>query len=163
MREGTVDLETGVVGARTGPEVRAQALFEDRLVGVVRADHPLARGEVTAAGFVAGDHVAVSRRDLEGASIDRALASLGLTRVVGVTVDGFARALALARATERIATVPDAHTAGLRHGLHAFPLPFPVPWFKVSLLWHPRMDGDPAHRWLRGCVREACGADRVAG
>jgi len=26
----------------------------------------------------------------------------------------------------------------------------------VSLLWHPRLDGDPAHRWLRGCVRAAC-------
>ncbi|HNC98516.1 MAG TPA: LysR family transcriptional regulator, partial [Myxococcota bacterium] len=26
----------------------------------------------------------------------------------------------------------------------------------ISLLWHPRMDGDPAHRWLRACVREVC-------
>ena len=40
LREGTVDLETGVVEPTTGPELRAQALF-DRLVGVVRAGHPL--------------------------------------------------------------------------------------------------------------------------
>jgi len=26
----------------------------------------------------------------------------------------------------------------------------------VSLLWHPRLDADPAHRWLRACVREVC-------
>jgi hypothetical protein len=26
----------------------------------------------------------------------------------------------------------------------------------VSLLWHPRMETDPAHRWLRGRVREVC-------
>src|SRR5437016_1980844 len=31
LRDGTVDLETGVVAETTGPEVRAQALFRDRL------------------------------------------------------------------------------------------------------------------------------------
>jgi DNA-binding transcriptional LysR family regulator len=36
LRDGTVDLETGVVGKTTGPEVRAQALFRDRFIGVVR-------------------------------------------------------------------------------------------------------------------------------
>src|SRR6266568_1381152 len=36
LRDGTVDLETGVVGDTTGPEVRAQALFRDRFIGVVR-------------------------------------------------------------------------------------------------------------------------------
>jgi hypothetical protein len=24
------------------------------------------------------------------------------------------------------------------------------------MLWHPRMDADPAHRWLRECLREVC-------
>ena len=40
--------------------------------------------------------------------------------------------------------------------MHSFPLPFPTPEITVSLLWHPRLDADPAHRWLRGCVQEAC-------
>ncbi|MEK9809534.1 MAG: hypothetical protein VW362_03750, partial [Candidatus Nanopelagicales bacterium] len=44
----------------------------------------------------------------------------------------------------------------LRAGLHSFPLPVPVPEITVALLWHPRMDADPAHRWLRACVRKAC-------
>jgi hypothetical protein len=26
----------------------------------------------------------------------------------------------------------------------------------VSLLWHPRLHADAAHRWLRGVVLEAC-------
>ncbi|TGQ03360.1 LysR family transcriptional regulator, partial [Mesorhizobium sp. M4B.F.Ca.ET.215.01.1.1] len=54
MREGTVDLETGVVGGSTGPEVRAQALFRDRFVGVVRAGHPLSEGKISATRFAAG-------------------------------------------------------------------------------------------------------------
>jgi DNA-binding transcriptional LysR family regulator len=44
--------------------------------------------------------------------------------------------------------------------MHGFPLPVPTPEFTVSLLWHPRLDADPAHRWLRGCVRDACAAIR---
>ena len=46
LRDGTVDFETGVVGGTLGPEIRTQALFRDRFVGVVRQDHPLARGKV---------------------------------------------------------------------------------------------------------------------
>lgn len=41
LRDGVVDLETGVVEAAMGPEVRTQALFRDRLIGVIRQGHPL--------------------------------------------------------------------------------------------------------------------------
>jgi DNA-binding transcriptional LysR family regulator len=40
--------------------------------------------------------------------------------------------------------------------MHSFPLPVPAPEITVSLLWHPRLEADPAHRWLRGCVRDVC-------
>jgi hypothetical protein len=40
--------------------------------------------------------------------------------------------------------------------MHGFALPFKVPAITVSLLWHPRLDVDPAHVWLRRCVRDAC-------
>ena len=158
LRDGTVDLETGVIGDTTGPEVRAQALFRDRFVGVVREGHPLCRGEVTAGRYAAGRHVLVSRRGLDRGPVDDALEALGLERHVATTVGGFATALALVRATDLIAAVPERHTQTLRAGLHSFPLPVTVPPVTVSMLWHPRLDADPAHRWLRGCVREVCGA-----
>ena len=63
LRDGYVDLETGVVDKAIGPEVRAQALFRDRYIGVVRSGHPLTEGEMTPARFAAARHVHVSRRD----------------------------------------------------------------------------------------------------
>ena len=156
LRDGSVDLDTGVVGGTTGPEVRAQALFRDRFVGVVRQGHELSEGEITPSRYAGGRHIAVSRRGLEHGPVDAALQPLGLTREVATTVAGFAEALALARETDLVATVPERHTVALRAGLFSFPLPVPVPEITVSLLWHPRMDADPAHRWLRGCVREVC-------
>ncbi|HEX2116586.1 MAG TPA: LysR family transcriptional regulator [Alphaproteobacteria bacterium] len=156
LRDGTVDLDTGVVEGTDGPEVRAQALFRDRFIGVVRKGHPLSRSRITPARYAAGRHIFVSRRGLDRAPIDEALKPLGLEREIVTIVGGFASALALARDSDLIASVPERHTGKLRAGMHSFSLPIPMPEITVSLLWHPRLDADPAHRWLRGCVREAC-------
>ena len=160
LRDGTVDLETGVVRETTSPEVRAQALFRDRFVGVVRAGHPLGRRKVTVARYLTGRHIGVSRDGRDRGPIDEALAALGLERDVVTVVGGFSTAVALARASDLIASVPEQHTGNLRYGMESFPLPVAAPKFTVSLLWHPRLDADPAHRWLRGCVRDACAALR---
>lgn len=156
LRDGLVDLETGVIGKTTGPEVRAQALFRDRFVGVVRVGHPLSQGKVTPTRYAKAGHIGFSRRGLGQSPIDEALAPLGLVRELATVVGGFSAALALARACDLVATVPERHTGSLRAGLHSFALPVPLPEITVSLLWHPRMEGDPAHRWLRACVREVC-------
>jgi DNA-binding transcriptional LysR family regulator len=152
-----VDIETGVIDATTAPELRASPLFEDRWVGVVRADHPLAQGSVSGERYASTSHVVVLRRGLHSNEIDEAMQAAGLERRVLTIVGGFAAALALARETQLVATVPERHTEGLRRGMHSFPLPVPISSFTISMLWHPRMDGDLTHRWLRGCVRSACG------
>ena len=156
LRDGSIDLETGVVEQTTGPEIRTQGLFRDRYVGAVRAGHPLARGKLTAARYADGEHVLVSREGLDRGPIDEALESLGLQRNIVSIVSGFAAALALARGSDLIASVPERHTLSLRVGMSCFPLPVATAEFTVSLLWHPRLEADPAHRWLRGCVREVC-------
>jgi len=158
LRAGDIDLETGVLGHTISPEVRAQALFVDRYVGVVRADHPLSTGTVTAARYADGRHVQVMRQGLNAGTIDEELEALGLARTIVTTVDGFAAALALTRGSDLISTVPERHTLGLRHGMVTFALPVHTEAFTVSLLWHPRMESDPAHRWLRTLVRRTCGA-----
>jgi DNA-binding transcriptional LysR family regulator len=156
LRTGGVDLETGVVGETTGPEVRAQALFRDRHVGVVRNRHPLSKGKITPSRYAAGRHILVSRRGLDRGPIDEALKPLGLTREIVTIVGGFTAALALARGSDLIASIPERHTANLRAGMHSFRLPIATPELAISLLWHPRLDADPAHRWLRGVVRDVC-------
>ena len=156
LREGAVDLETGVVGKDASPELRTQALFRDRFIGVVRQGHPLSQGEITPSRYAAGEHIYVSRRGHDRGPVDEALKSLGLARRVTTMVAGFATALALARATDLIVSVPERHTASLRTDMHSFALPLTLPGFTVAMLWHPRMDADPAHRWLRACLREVC-------
>ena len=156
LRDGIVDLETGVVGNTAAPELRVQALFRDRFIGVVRKGHPLSRGEITPSRYAAGRHVYVSRQGRDKGPIDEALSSLGLEREIVTIVGGFPAALALARASDLIASVPERHTGNLRAGMHSFPIPVPTPEITISLLWHPRLHADPAHRWLRSLVLDTC-------
>jgi DNA-binding transcriptional LysR family regulator len=158
LRDGIVDLETGVVGKSTAPELRVQALFRDRFIGVVRMTHALSKDDITPARYAGGRHICVSRQGLRRGPIDEALTALGLEREIVTIVGGFSSALALARNTDLIASVPERHTGNLRAGMYSFPLPMATPEITVSLLWHPRLDADPAHRWLRGHVKAVCTA-----
>ncbi|MBG6212230.1 MAG: LysR family transcriptional regulator [Cryobacterium sp.] len=154
LRDGTTDLEIGVVDKTN--EVRTEPLFTDHFVGVIRMGHPLTRARITPVRYASGSHIRVSRRGVERGAIDDALRPYGMERQIAVIVGGFAAALALARTSDLIATVPERHTSNLRADMHTFPLPFPTPEITVSMLWHPRLEVDPAHRWLRACVRRVC-------
>lgn len=165
LREGLVDLEVGVLGA-TGPEVRIQALFEDRFVGVVRPGHPLAAGDITPERYAACDHVVASRRGRMRGPVDEALAALGLQRRVSVVVPSFPAALAVAAASDLVGLVTESF---VRAGhpdpagatalpVRAFALPVATSPITVSQMWHPRADADPAHRWLRAMVLSVCRA-----
>jgi len=160
LRDGIVHLETGVVEKTTAPELRVQALFRDHYVGAVRMGHPLSKGKITPSRYALGRHIFVSREGLDKGPIDEALLPFGLERKIVTIVGGFSTALGLARASDLIASVPERHTGNLRAGMHSFPLPVSTPEFTVSLLWHPRLDADPAHRWLRGHVKDVCAALR---
>jgi len=156
LREGSIDLETGVIASTMGPEIRTQGLFRDHHVGVVRVGHALCKSRMTPARYAACDHVLFSRRGGGTGPIDDALEAIGLRRNVVAIVGGFSAALALARRTDLVASVPERHTQNLRDGMHTFPLPVPVDGITVSMFWHPRLDADIAHRWLRQCVRDVC-------
>lgn len=156
LRDGSVDLETGVLGGALGPEVMTQVLFDDRFVGVVRHGHPLGEERVTPARFVSFEHIAVRRRARATDRLDMAMEQQRLKRNIAVIVDSYAAALTLARNSTMIAVVPERYTASLQTGLIVFPLPVPIPGITISMFWHPRLDADPVQRWLRQCVRSVC-------
>jgi DNA-binding transcriptional LysR family regulator len=164
LREGLVDLEIGVLG-KSGPEVRLQTLFRDHFVCAVREGHPLlGRGKITAERYAACGHVVASRRGHWSGPVDDALAALGLSRTVVVVVPSFRAALAVASVSDLVALVTGSFfdaTQGhqAKSGpapVRSFPLPVRTEAITVSQMWHPRLDADPAHRWLRGLVLATC-------
>jgi DNA-binding transcriptional LysR family regulator len=168
LREGLADLEIGVLG-QTGPEVRMQTLFRDHFVGAVRRGHKLLAAEVTAGRYAACGHVVASRRGRWVGPVDEALAARGLARTVVVVVPSFPAALAIACASDLVALVTNSFLVAeqerqggsTRVEAQGFALPVPTTSITVSQMWHPRMDADPAHRWLRGLIHRVCTAKTV--
>ena len=105
----------------------------------------------------------ISRRQGHKGPVDDALQLVGLERNAVTYVDGISTALALVKGSDLVATVAERHTQNLRSGMFSFPLPITSPVIMISMLWHPRMEADPAHRWLRQCVLDVCGDDHQGG
>ncbi|AQS86643.1 transcriptional regulator [Neoasaia chiangmaiensis NBRC 101099] len=162
LREGRIDLEIGVRGV-SAPEIRSRLLFRDAFVGVARIGHSLfLDGEISVARYAACRHVTTSRRGTFRGPVDDALEQLGYQRTVSVVVPGFPDALEIVRQSDLVTHVPRSclsHPPDDRAGisrLKSFPLPVKTPEIAISAMWHPRLDADPAHRWLRDTVQAVC-------
>lgn len=154
LREGRVDLEIGVLGA-FAPEVRTLSIFHDKFVGAVRVGHPLLMNPVTPERYAAFKHVVASRKKTFTGPVDEALEALDLKREIVAIVPGFPDAMRIARQSDLIALVPRSclgSSLTSAKGLVGFELPVPTPEITISAMWHPRMDADPGHRWLRDKV-----------
>jgi len=161
LREGEIDLEIGVLGA-SAPEVRTRFLFRDDFIGAVRDGHPLLAGPITPERYAGRRHVVASRRGAFTGPVDDALHALGLEREIVAVVPGFPDAMRIARNTDLVAIVPRSCLGAPTNpdaggqGLVGFDLPVRTPEIAITAMWHPRMDADPAHRWLRDTVMEVC-------
>ncbi|MFD5703379.1 LysR family transcriptional regulator [Streptomyces lasiicapitis] len=158
LREGVADLEVGVIDT-VAPEVRVEPLFDDAMVGLVRPGHPLLQGELTPKRFAAADHLTVSRKGRMAGPIDAALAEQGLRRRVVGNVSTYPSALFILLRTDLVGlSMTWARPLTEPLGLVAFPIPLELPPLRIAMAWHPRHDADPAHAWLRGCVRDLVAA-----
>ncbi|GGW30389.1 LysR family transcriptional regulator [Streptomyces lucensis JCM 4490] len=155
LRQGTADLEVGVIDS-VAPEVHVETVYEDRMLGVVRAGHPLLTGELTPERF-AGEvgHLIVSRRGRQHGPIDAALAELGLRRRIVGSVGTYPASLFVLRDTDLTGLISHwGRPLADALGLVTFEIPLTLPAMEVGYAWHPRHDADPAHAWLRGCMHE---------
>ena len=155
LRDATIDLDIGVISG-DGAELRGQTLFEDRFVGVARAGHPLFTAEhITAEQYAACGHVICSRRGNFTEPVDEALAELGLSRKVNLVVPTYPAVVAVAAASDLIGLVPRSYfQPGVASQTEIFELPVVISGFVITQTWHPRMDADPVHRWIRALIFE---------
>jgi DNA-binding transcriptional LysR family regulator len=156
LRDGTVDLDIGV-DAELGPEVRSQPLFKDDFVIAVRRGHPLGNAAPTLRAYADAEHVVPSRRGRAYGPIDAALGQSGLSRRVPVVVPDALAAIAFVIDTDYVATVPRSIAEWGERSLRIeiLPLPFPSTPITVYQMWHPRMDTDRVHIWLRQCMQSS--------
>jgi DNA-binding transcriptional LysR family regulator len=162
LRDQGSDLAVGIYG-ELPQEMRHRQLLTDRFVAVVRQGHPALGKRFTLEQFVALAHLQVAPRGKPGGYIDDVLGERGLTRTVARAVPYFLTALQLVAETDYVLTISERiakrYQASL--GLRLLEVPVKLRPYALSLVWHPRVDGDAAHRFLREVFlrasREAAG------
>lgn len=148
------DIELAIGGLESpGERFRSQLLLEDPFVLVMRRGHP-ASDAVLSPDVLAGlNYLEISSSGEDTAFLDRWLAGRGLARRVSVSSPYLSARTILAQSdlvaifSRRVAEV----------FVRNFPLEmrepdFESPMVRTIMLCHRRLDGHPAHRWLRDHV-----------
>lgn len=150
---GDVDLGIGMF-AKLPHDLRKQRLFEDRFCCVVRRGHPRVSGKIALKQYAAMHHVLVAPRGQPGSAADAALGRLHQHRRVTRTMPFFLAALHCVSETDCIATISIrlARTHAERFQLQIIEPPLELPKYVVEQVWHPRLETDPAHAWLRKLI-----------
>jgi DNA-binding transcriptional LysR family regulator len=151
-------LDLAFTGGAAPPPLRSEPLFDDRYVCVMSAGHPLASaGTPTLADYLDCDHVVVDVLAGRQGTVDTRLEALGRARRASVTVSYHAFAAAAIRDTQLVATLPRRFAGYLAadRTLAVTGAPEEIGTLSFSMAWHPRLDTDPAQRWLRDTVRAA--------
>lgn len=162
LREGGSDLAVGIYGDLP-QEMRAQRLLTDRFVCVVRKGHPSVGKRLSLSQFVQLSHIQVAPRGRPGGYLDDVLREKGLKRTVARAVPYFVTALQLAAETDYVLTISEriATRFASTFGLRLLEVPVKLRPYALSLVWHPRVDADAGHRFVREvflrAAREAAG------
>lgn len=150
LRDQGSDLAVGIYGDLP-QEMRTRQLLTDRFVCVVRREHPLATKRMSLERFVEMDHVQIAPRGRPGGYLDDVLRERGLSRNVARAVPYFLTALQLVAETDYVLTVSERIARRYEATLRLAVLETPVRLrpYALSLVWHPRVDADAGHRFMR--------------
>jgi DNA-binding transcriptional LysR family regulator len=152
------EIDVAIGAGEKGPGVHAQALYQEHLVLVARADHPTVHRRVTKAQLNSLRHIEVQVAQGRGSRpVVVRYAELGVTREISVVVPTFTAAAAVAASTDLVASLPDSlvKVLGPRFALRRVATPLGPITSTINLLWHERTDQDPALRAFRSLLIEA--------
>lgn len=131
--------------------VHARKLFDERFVCVVREGHPGVGARLTLDRYCALSHLLIAPRGRPGSYVDTALAAMGRSRRIRLTVPHFLAAPMIVAESDLVVTLAErvAERFAPTLGLRLLPPPFEIAGFSIHQFWHARAEEDPAHRWLR--------------
>jgi DNA-binding transcriptional LysR family regulator len=156
LDRGELDFAVGSF-AEPGERFGLAPLLEDRFVLAMRRDHPAARGTLSANAIAALAYLEISSSREDTGFIDDWLAEHGLARRIAHRAPYLAMPRILS-GSDLVAIlcrrIAEAYVAVDK--LQIRELPCASPSVTIGMLWHRRLENQPAHRWLRELVAAVC-------
>lgn len=129
-----------------------QHLFTDQFVCVVAAEHPLAhQRSVSLSKYLRWPHLTI---EIEQPWIERALEARDTSRRIAVSMPFTMPGPSILPGTELVLTIPGRLVTRFADDARTCVLAAPREIGKLQFYaaWHPRLDNDPSHSWLRRIV-----------
>jgi DNA-binding transcriptional LysR family regulator len=157
LESRTLDLAIGPFDA-VPARFASESLGEEDFVIVSRRGHRFTRAPGLDS-YCAASHLVVSQTGDARGFVDRALAGLGRSRRVALTVPSFFMALAIVADTDLLAAVPRsfARVQGARAGLAVIEPPLPLPRFQLRMILPAGGLTDAGLAWLCSAIRQGAG------
>lgn len=150
---GDTDLAISVFVSEPDDIMRV-TLLQETYVVAMRKGHP-AQGHLDLETWLAWPHVIVSGRGDQRTPVDVQLATMGLSRRVGLVVPTFQLVPDLLMRTDFLALLPSHSFAWQKDGslVSATP-PIAVDGFPLHLAWHKRQNGDQVLSHVTSTIRQ---------
>lgn len=165
LESGPVDLAIGFF-TNLAPTLRSVGLFRDRLVCALPRAEFGKRRSIGLGEYMALNHVVFFTEENGSSTMERhtdhALSLKRGERKIALHAQSMTTMLDAVARHGFAATIPVRLIDHQRHPQVKFlPLPFPVPDFVLSMVWHERHHHESGNAWLRGVARDAARALRA--
>ena len=155
IEKGRLDLMLNADDGYLPPRFASEVIFDDSFSCVAAKEnrHPRA---LTLKQYLAAEHVGVGIWGELQTLLDKRLAGIGEKRRCPLWVPYFTAAVRCVPGTHLLSTVPTRLAKFESNNLPLRILKPPAVMGRLSYLmaWHPRMNTDAAHVWLRRVIRE---------
>jgi len=155
IEKGRLDLLLNADDGYLPPRFAREAIFDDTFLCVAAKESKYPR-LLTLKQYLAAEHVGVGIWGEQQTLVDKRLAGIGAKRRCPIWVPYFTAAVRCVPGTHLLATVPSRIARFESNNLSVRLLKPPEAIGRLSYLmaWHPRMNTDTAHVWLRSAIRE---------
>lgn len=155
LEKGRLDLVLNADHDTNVAHLCKEVIFDVDFVCVVSSKSKFTKA-LTLKQYLAAKHVAVDIIGGVQTHPDKHLAAIGQKRDCPLVVAQHTVAMRVAAVTDMIATVPRrmALLEASNETIRVLEGPAALGAFKYVMIWHPRMQTDAAHVWLRSTIRE---------
>jgi DNA-binding transcriptional LysR family regulator len=155
VTHGSVDLAFASSTVEPPSALQSQSIYEEQFVCVADAKRRLPKS-LTLEQYLNLEHISITILGGIQVSPDKPLAAMGYKRQVAIHVPYFEAAIRSVQGTNLVATIPSKFLAGIARNpaIKIVKPPPEIVGFRYVMTWHPRLNTDASHTWLRATMRQ---------